>query len=100
MELHSVRLLRLHARTLLGQVLRRARHLGKRERVPTLGAAANLVMRIGLKGKFNRVLQLHDNHTVKLFFSHEEKLQHSPKPTQPKPNPISGRSRQPDRCVE
>ena len=46
------------------------------------------MIRIGLKGKFNWVLQLNNNHTVKLFCSHEEKLQHSPNQPNQKPNPI------------
>ena len=51
-------------------------------------------IRIGLKGKFN--WELNNNHTVKLFYGHEEKLQPLSQLTQPKPNPISHRLRQPD----
>ena len=47
-----------------------------------------LTIRIGLKGKFNWVLQSRGE-VAALF-----------QPTQPKPNPISDRSGQPDRCVE
>ena len=55
-------------------------------------------IRIGPEGKFNWVLQLNHNHTVKLFYSHKGEVQHVAfsQLTQPIPKPISDRSVQPN----